>query len=85
VKPNPFPRLIPVPETGIPNPHRDSLLSRARHNHAPALAERSFPFWLEPEIVDFSLMDGIPATFQVVVAIRTNLIVVSVQHENDPP
>jgi D-ribose pyranose/furanose isomerase RbsD len=62
-------------KTGILNPHLNSLLSRVRHTNALVIADRGFPFWLGIEIVDLSLVDGIPTVLQVLAAIRTNFVI----------
>jgi D-ribose pyranase len=62
-------------KTGILNPHLNSLLSRVRHTNALVIADRGFPFWSEMEIVDLSLVDGIPTVLQVLLAIRTNFVI----------
>ncbi|MBV9489127.1 MAG: D-ribose pyranase [Verrucomicrobia bacterium] len=62
-------------KTGILNPHLNSLLSRVRHTNALVIADRGFPFWPGMEIVDLSLVDGIPTVLQVLGAIRTNFVI----------
>lgn len=62
-------------KTGILNPQLNSLLSRVRHTNTLVIADRGFPFWPGLEIVDLSLVDGIPTVLQVLEAIRANFVV----------
>jgi D-ribose pyranase len=58
--------------TGILNPHILSLLARVRHTNALVIADRGFPFWLQIETVDISLVDDVPTVLQVLAAVRSN-------------
>lgn len=58
--------------TGILNPHINSLLSRVRHTNTLVIADRGFPFWPEIETVDISLTDDHPRVLEVLAAIRAN-------------
>jgi D-ribose pyranase len=62
-------------KTGILNPGINSLLSRVRHTNTLVIADRGFPFWLEIETIDISLVDGIPTVLDVLRAIRRNFVV----------
>ncbi|MBV8377789.1 MAG: D-ribose pyranase [Verrucomicrobia bacterium] len=62
-------------KTEILNPHLNSLLSRVRHTNALVVADRGFPFWPGMEIVDLSLVDGIPTVLQVLAAVRRNFVI----------
>ena len=57
---------------GILNPQINSLLARVRHTNLIVIADRGFPFWPMIEIVDISLVDGIPTVLQVFNAINLN-------------
>jgi D-ribose pyranase len=59
-------------ERGILNPAINQLLSRVRHTNTLVIADRGFPFWPGIEIVDISLVDGIPRVRDVLNAIRAN-------------
>jgi D-ribose pyranase len=61
--------------TGILNPQINSLLSRVRHTNTLVIADRGFPFWPMIETVDISLVDGVPAVLQVLLAIRANFTI----------
>jgi D-ribose pyranase len=58
--------------SGILNPQILSLLARVRHTNALVIADRGFPFWLQIETVDISLVDDLPTVLQVLAAIRGN-------------
>ncbi|MFB3777820.1 MAG: RbsD/FucU domain-containing protein [Bryobacteraceae bacterium] len=60
--------------TGILNPAINSLISRVRHTNTLVIADRGFPFWPQIEIVDISLVDGIPRVLDVLRAIRANFV-----------
>src|ERR1700709_377009 len=62
-------------KTGILNPSINSLLSRVRHTNTLVIADRGFPFWTGIEVVDISLVDGIPLVLDVVGAILANFSV----------
>ena len=57
---------------GILNPHINSLLARVRHNNILVIADRGFTNFRGVEIVDISLIDGIPTALQVFNAIKPN-------------
>lgn len=57
---------------GILNPALLSLLARVRHTNTLVIADRGFPFWPGIEILDLSLVDGVPTVLQVLTAIRPN-------------
>ena len=59
-------------ETGILNPQILSLLARVRYTNSLVIADRVFPFASGIEIVDISLVNGIPTVLQVLEAIRPN-------------
>lgn len=60
---------------GILNPNLLSLLARVRHTNTLVIADRGFPFWPGLEIVDLSLVDGVPTVLQVLSAVRQNHVV----------
>lgn len=62
-------------QSGILNPAVLSLLARVRHTNALVIADRGFPFWPMIEMVDLSLVDGIPTVLQVFQAVRKNFVV----------
>lgn len=62
-------------KTGILNPQINALLSRVRHTNTLVIADRGFPFWPAIEIIDISLIDGIPSVLEVLRAVRQNFIV----------
>ncbi len=59
-------------KTGILNPDINSLLSRVRHTNTVVISDSGFPNWPEIEIVDISLVDGIPTVLDVLKAVREN-------------
>jgi len=61
--------------TGILNPHINSLLARVRQTNLLVIADRGFPYWPALETVDISLMDDIPTVLQVLNAIRPNFAI----------
>ena len=62
-------------KTGILNPHVLNLVARFRHTNTLVIADRGFPFWLEIETVDLSLVDDVPTVLQVLLAVRANCVV----------
>ncbi len=54
---------------GILNPQLRSLLARVRHTNTLVIADYAFPFWPGIEIVDLSLVQGVPTTIQLLDAI----------------
>lgn len=62
-------------KTGILNPQINSLLSRIRHTNTLVIADRGFPFWLQIETIDLSLVDDIPTVFNVLNAISANFMI----------
>jgi D-ribose pyranase len=54
---------------GIVNPHVLSLLSRIRHTNSLVISDVAFPFWPMIEIVDLSLVRGVPTVLQVLDAL----------------
>jgi D-ribose pyranase len=61
-------------KTGILNPQILSLLARLRHTNTLVIADRGFPSWPNMEIVDISLVDGIPTVLQVFRAIHSSSV-----------
>ncbi len=57
-------------KSGILNPHINSLIARVRHTNLLLIADRGFPFYPGVEIVDISLVDGVPSVLQVFEAIK---------------
>ena len=62
-------------KTGILNPHVLNLVARFRHTNTLVIADRGFPFWLEIETVDLSLVDDVPTVLQVLLAVRAQCVV----------
>lgn len=62
-------------KNGILNPKINDLLSRVRHTNTLVIADRGFPFWPEIEIIDISLVDGIPKILDVLTAVKKNFVV----------
>jgi D-ribose pyranase len=62
-------------KSGILNPQINALLSRVRHTNTLVIADRGFPFWPTIEVVDISLIDGIPSVLEVLRAVRQNFVV----------
>lgn len=62
-------------KSGILNPRLLELLARVRHTNTLVIADRGFPSWPGLEVVDLSLVDGIPTVLQVLGAIRPNYVV----------
>uniref|UniRef100_E6PWZ5 Putative cytoplasmic sugar-binding protein n=1 Tax=mine drainage metagenome TaxID=410659 RepID=E6PWZ5_9ZZZZ len=62
-------------QTGILNPHINSLLSRVRHTNLLVIADRGFPYWPMIETVDISLTDDIPRVLDVLRAIQRNFTI----------
>lgn len=62
-------------KSGILNPQINSLLSRIRHTNTLVIADRGFPFWPTIEIVDISLIDGIPTVLEVLRAVQQNFVI----------
>jgi D-ribose pyranase len=60
---------------GILNPHILSLLARFRHTNTLVLADRGFPSWPGMEIVDISLVDGVPSVLEAFAAIRRQCVI----------
>lgn len=60
---------------GILNPALNCLLSRVRHTNTLVIADRGFPSWPGIEIIDLSLVDGIPTVLDVLGAIRENFVI----------
>lgn len=63
---------------GILNPHINSLISRVRHNNMLVIADRGFTYYPQIEIVDLSLVDGIPTVLQVLDAIKPNFDLIKI-------
>jgi D-ribose pyranase len=59
-------------KTGILNPKINSLIARVRHNNILVIADRGFTYFPQVEIVDISLVDGVPSVLQVFNAIKSN-------------
>jgi D-ribose pyranase len=64
-----------VLKNGILNPAINSLLSRVRHTNTLVIADRGFPFWLQIETIDISLVHGVPRVLDVFKAIQTNFVI----------
>ena len=62
-------------KTGILNPNLLSLLGRVRHLNTLMIADRGFTNWPGLEVVDISLVDGIPTVLDVLRAIRGNFVI----------
>ena len=62
-------------KSGILNPAINSLLSRIRHTNTLVIADRGFPYWPQIEMVDISLVDGIPRVLEVFKAIQANFVI----------
>lgn len=62
-------------QTGILNPHINSLLSRVRHTNLLVIADRGFPCWPTVETVDITLTDDIPRVLDVLRAIQRNFTI----------
>jgi len=62
-------------KVGILNPAINSLLSRVRHTNTLVIVDRGFPFWLQIETVDISLVDDIPKVLDVLRAIQPNFVI----------
>jgi D-ribose pyranase len=62
-------------QSGILNPHINSLLSRVRHTNTLVIADRGFPSWPTVETIDISLVDDVPRVLEVLRAIRQNFVV----------
>src|SRR5262245_55379123 len=62
--------------TKILNPHLLSLIARIRHTNSIVIADRGFPFWLQIETIDISLMNDVPTVPQVVAALRPDFQIV---------
>jgi D-ribose pyranase len=58
--------------TGILNPQINSIISRVRHNNYLVIADRGFTYYPNVEMVDISLVDGVPTVLQVFNAIKPN-------------
>jgi D-ribose pyranase len=59
---------------GILNPQILSLLARVRHTNTLVIADRGFPSWPNVEIVDISLVDGVPSVLQVFQAVQSSFV-----------
>ena len=57
---------------GIINPEINSLLSRVRHTDALIVSDWGFPHMAGVEMIDISLVAGIPRVVDVLRAIRVN-------------
>lgn len=57
-------------KAGILNPQINSLLSRVRHTNRLVIADAGFPNWPELEIVDVSIVAGLPTVLDLLQAIR---------------
>jgi D-ribose pyranase len=66
------PGEIQVIVTGIINPAINSLLSRVRHTNTLLISDWGFPTLPGVEIIDISLMGGIPRVVDVLCALRIN-------------
>ena len=62
----------PMIKTGILNPHVLDLVARIRHTNTLVIADWAFPFWPEIEVVDISLISGVPTVMQVLEALKPN-------------
>ena len=70
-------------KTGILNPQINSLISRVRHNNLLVIADRGFTFYPQVEIVDLSLVDGVPNVMQVFNAIKPNFDICEIIMANE--
>jgi len=62
-------------QSGILNPHLLSLLARVRHTNTLVIADRAFPNFPQLEIVDLSLICGVPTVLQVLDALKPNFMI----------
>jgi D-ribose pyranase len=62
-------------KSGILNPRILSLLARLRHTNTLVIADRGFPSWPGMEIVDISLVDGVPSVLQVFEAVSASCVI----------
>ena len=56
--------------TGVLNPHVNSLSSRVRHTNTVVITDRGFRFWPMIETADISLLDDVPTALQLLVAMH---------------
>lgn len=59
-------------QQGILNPDLLGLLARIRHTNRLVIADWAFPFWPRLEVVDLSLIRGIPTVLDVLDALQPN-------------
>ncbi len=59
-------------QNGILNPGLLSLLARVRHTNRLVIADWAFPYWPDLEVVDLSLVKGIPTVPDVLEALSPN-------------
>lgn len=57
---------------GILNPAINSLLSRVRHTNSFLISDRGFPNYPGIEVIDISLVSGVPLVLDVLRAVRMN-------------
>lgn len=57
---------------GLLNPHINHLLSRVRHTNTLLISDRGFPTIPGVEVVDISLIAGIPCVLDVLSAVLSN-------------
>ncbi|WP_373694109.1 D-ribose pyranase [Edaphobacter paludis] len=57
---------------GLLNPHINHLLSRIRHTNTLIISDRGFPTIPGVEVVDISLIAGIPCVLDVLSAVLSN-------------
>ena len=62
-------------KSGSLNPAINSLLGRVRHTNTLVIADRRFPFWLQVETIDISLVDDVPRVLEGWKAIRGNFVI----------
>lgn len=62
-------------KSGILNPAINFLLSKVRHTNTLVIADRGFPYWPQIEIIDISLVDGVPRVLEVFKAIQSTFVI----------
>jgi len=59
-------------QEGILNPALNDLLSRIRHTNTLVIADWAFPYWKDMEVVDLSLIKGIPLITELLEVLKDN-------------
>lgn len=62
-------------QQGVLNPALLNLIARIRHTNRLVIADWAFPFWPEIEVVDISLIRGIPTVLDVLEALKPNFMI----------